>query len=309
MSNADDHLDAQEVAEERLWRQVDGVREAAERDGRVETDLEDLGDHEHEKHVDHPVGEADERVADEKRSEFLGHLPEVADDAVDSLERVADGVRTGVVEEMLDDRAEDAEDDGDREHVPETDRELRVEPDEHRCQHRSDEEGGPAKRLGAREPLGEAREGRRLLDDRERRTQTERFPRLRENQADEDPYPGPERDGTHGNAADSGSDEPEYESDSREEAEQRQRVPRTDSVRDRTAGVRVDGGDDVAERPEQADDEPRRTQRHHVLGEKSARHLKAEAEREHGHREDEHVAFEREKLAKRVEYVDGVVRG
>jgi len=89
----------------------------------------------------------------------------------------------------------------------------------------------------------------------------------------------------------------------------RQGVPRADSIGNRPARIGVDGADNVPERPEQPDDEHGRAQRRHVLGHVSARHLEAETEREHRHREDEHVPLEREELPERIQRIGLLIRG
>jgi len=170
-----------------------------------------------------------------KRSEFVGHVPEVTADLVDALSKESpDGVRGGVVQEVLHDGPEHAEDHRDCEHVLETDGERGVEADEDRRQHRADEERGPAERLGAGEARCQPRGVGGLLDDGEGRAEAERFPGLREDEADEDPDPRLDGDAADLERADAGRHEPDGEADGRVERPNSVRAYR-DPIRSETA--------------------------------------------------------------------------
>ncbi len=153
---------------------------------------------------------------------------------------------------MLGDGADHAEDDGDAEDPLERGDYLggdRVaQPDVGRLRRDVDreEEGGgdqradqkrqPAKTLGAGKARGESRGWDRLFDDRVGRAEAERFPGLREDQADEDQNDR-ERDGTDRDVGNERSGEPDAEPEGRTEPEDGQGVPRADAIRDRSAGI------------------------------------------------------------------------
>ncbi len=156
------------------------------------------------------------------------------------------------------------------------------------------------KHLGAREPTRQPRGLNRLPDDSERRAEAERLPGLREQESDKQPDPRLDCHPSGCNRFERGREQPHEKAQTRHQSEQRQRPSRAETVRDDPARIRVDRTDDVLDGPEQADGERARPEHLHVLRDVAGRHLEPQAEREHRHREHQHVPPKREELSERV---------
>jgi hypothetical protein len=202
---------------------------------------------------------------------------------------------------MLDDRSQNTEHDRYTEDVLETHRKLGMKPDQNGRQNRADEERDPSERLGARKTRSQPRGIGRLLDDREGGPESEGLPGLCEEQPDENPHPRLDRHTGDCDRSKLRGKQPEDKPDGRKQSEDRKGVPRADPVGNSPTGIGVDRGDDVPEGSKQADDEARPSECNYVFREEPARHLKAEAEREHRQREHQHVPLEGEKLPERVD--------